>query len=728
MNPSNFFTNTRVGMMYLILKIYREDLVPLPLFVEDIENNVQLKTLTYGNFTPRQIEKRYLYTDKLLNYSVKEIIEKMVEFRKDNKIYIPIDYNYDILFPKKYEKGDSVTFNAKINSIDKKTKEETTTTKELTGKILVVNGDDAYDFLVVFVKGYEESFDVSKDDIVEKKEKKERKEFYNIGTKEFTENLLPILYFQYQKDFSIITGVLQSNQYSENRYLYNKIFDVFRDISKIKNSYNEIQVLQNIQESFLKEYNDNIPTPDFWILMENNLYTLDINSLDNENNTIRKKDIYVGEYIKTFISVEKAERELLRPKGITSADELTSKLEELTLQIKEKEAEKVFINSNEYLQQKIAIINEKRQADKQNPLRKASNYIQRAKEFQSVNAEYKGNEYLDDIKIPKEKVKKEVIAEAVEVKSSSIDDKIKGLRIALKFAKGDSASLIEKKIKGFEIAKKMQKFKTGGGVKNTEKYNVWSDALGKYVTIQGEQNLDKLHEELSKIEVTSFPKKVTYDQIKEKEIFIKYQANKMANGGGVSKENSIKEFFKKFGFNVEDIQKDEYSNGIEGWIVFYDNKNKYRVIDYSVAMYLIVHDKTTNKSDIIKQSKSFNIDNFATGGGITDALELLKNKIRNISKKMEYDGESGYGGYVVYLDKEKIEISTYTNLSPYSAQASDEVKVLFNAPNKTMIIFSTNVFERFEDNNSFEKYGGIKYIYEPLTNKIASEILEKIKL
>jgi hypothetical protein len=56
------------------------------------------------------------------------------------------------------------------------------------------------------------------------------------------------------------------------------------------------------------------------------------------------------------------------------------------------------------------------------------------------------------------------------------------------------------------------------------------DALGKYVTIQGEQNLDKLHEELSKIEVTSFPKKVTYDQIKEKEIFIKYQANKMANG------------------------------------------------------------------------------------------------------------------------------------------------------------------------------------------------------
>ena len=103
-----------------------------------------------------------------------------------------------------------------------------------------------------------------------------------------------------------------------------------------------------------------------------------------------------------------------------------------------------------------------------------------------------------------------------------------------------------------------------------------------------------------------------------------YRRGAMAKGGSVvSKENSIKEFFKKFGFNVEDIQKDEYSNGIEGWIVFYDNKNKYRVIDYSVAMYLIVHDKTTNKTDIIKQSKSFNIDNFAKGGSIKNGYMVF---------------------------------------------------------------------------------------------------------
>lgn len=102
------------------------------------------------------------------------------------------------------------------------------------------------------------------------------------------------------------------------------------------------------------------------------------------------------------------------------------------------------------------------------------------------------------------------------------------------------------------------------------------------------------------------------------------KSKKYSGGGGVSKETNIKAFFKNFGFNVEDIQPDEYGNGIEGWIVFYDNKNKYRVIDYSTAKYLMVHDKTTNKTDIIKQSKLFNIDEYSKGGGTKQKQKINK--------------------------------------------------------------------------------------------------------
>ena len=115
------------------------------------------------------------------------------------------------------------------------------------------------------------------------------------------------------------------------------------------------------------------------------------------------------------------------------------------------------------------------------------------------------------------------------------------------------------------------------------------------------------------------------------------------------------------------------------------------------------------------------------GKGDSD-LDSLKKNIINRSKKMKVNGESGYGGYVVYLDGNKIQISNYKDLTPYSAQATDtEVKVSFTASNGDMIIFSTQVNERLVDSKSFEKYGGIKYIFEPLTNEISEEILNKIE-
>lgn len=453
--PYRFFNETRIGYMYYILRVFRQDLVPLSMFKdEDISQFVILQNETYS-FSKRERELKYGFTDKQLNYSVKQIIEKMVEFRKDNKIFIPVGYNYDDFFQADYKKGDTVTFNVEILSIDKKTKAETTTKKELTGIIKVVNNEDNPDFLEVFVKGYEDLFDVAKSNIVVKAEKKEKKDFYTIGTKEFTENLLPILYFQYQKTDKEKVFINDTDSNNDS------IYDVFQTISYKDNLSN----LKQKQKQFLDDYKSNIDVSTFWTLIQNNLYDKQITGYNPIDYKRFVNDIYSGEYIKTFINIEKAERELLIPKGINNAEELGSKLEDLTLQIKDKDAEKVEINSDTYLFKKVQIIEQKRQLEKLNPLRKASNYIQRVKEFKSVNVEYKGNEYLDDVKVEKVKVQKEQIIDLPPVQTKTlttnapqgIDNRIKGLKIALKFAKGESASSIQKRIKGLEIAQRMKK-------------------------------------------------------------------------------------------------------------------------------------------------------------------------------------------------------------------------------------------------------------------------------
>lgn len=113
-----------------------------------------------------------------------------------------------------------------------------------------------------------------------------------------------------------------------------------------------------------------------------------------------------------------------------------------------------------------------------------------------------------------------------------------------------------------------------------------------------------------------------------------------------------------------------------------------------------------------------NLDVMAGGGGITDSkISELHKKIRNQTKSSD----------VLYLSRDKkINIGDYSNLTPYAAQAGDELKVSFNAPNSTMLIFSNKVQDRFEDRKSFEKYKGLIYIFEPLTEEVASEILSVV--
>ena len=103
-------------------------------------------------------------------------------------------------------------------------------------------------------------------------------------------------------------------------------------------------------------------------------------------------------------------------------------------------------------------------------------------------------------------------------------------------------------------------------------------------------------------------------------------------------------------------------------------------------------------------------------------INKLSEIIKNNAKK-----SSGCSSDCVYLNSEKINIAGYNNLQFYSAQAGiNEVKVTFsNYPYQ--YIFSTAVKEKIEDRKSFEKYGGLIYIIEPLTEELATLILSTLK-
>ena len=116
---------------------------------------------------------------------------------------------------------------------------------------------------------------------------------------------------------------------------------------------------------------------------------------------------------------------------------------------------------------------------------------------------------------------------------------------------------------------------------------------------------------------------------------------------------------------------------------------------------------------------------------------MNKTQIRAAKLKSLYDNiystsmeQYGAYSYVVYLHgKKTISIGSYKDIMPYSAQVTgnNEFKVGFSdTKNKTQVIFTTNVDAKKEDRDSYNKYGGLIYIFEPITDKIASEIMKKV--
>lgn len=100
----------------------------------------------------------------------------------------------------------------------------------------------------------------------------------------------------------------------------------------------------------------------------------------------------------------------------------------------------------------------------------------------------------------------------------------------------------------------------------------------------------------------------------------------------------------------------------------------------------------------------------------TTNIKELSKKIRRRCKKVY-----GFEGYVLYLPTDnKVDIGDYKNLKIYAAQAGEtSVEVSFNLSTREMVKFSTKVDSKSTNKESYEKYGGIIYTYEPLTEEIA---------
>ena len=104
------------------------------------------------------------------------------------------------------------------------------------------------------------------------------------------------------------------------------------------------------------------------------------------------------------------------------------------------------------------------------------------------------------------------------------------------------------------------------------------------------------------------------------------------------------------------------------------------------------------------------------------SIESLNAKIRRISKRIS---ESDVESNVVYLNDKVINIGRYTKCSPDKCQADgSKTKISFFLGERKYLIFSSSVKSPKVDTNSYDNYGGIIYILEPITEEIAKELIK----
>lgn len=412
--------NKPVGRMYEYVNAFRPDLVPLSL----IKNDEKLSEMNraFKNDRNSTYAIQGYVDEKDLNYTPQDMIDKVVQFHREQKFSFPSDYKPKIEF----KIGDEVFYETKRGK--KKGKIESVNNQPFNSFDLEIGKDDFIENIPInklsLVKADKYKNEPFNPFI---KDKTKTEEFYNNYGAGDLKNPSQFIQFDYIKDMT-------------------KWVD-FMDALKNKNTYRN------------NYYDDNL-----W---------------------------WSTDFPLAFKRLKKAEDDFLRPKGISNKSELEDRLKELTADIDDLIVQKKALTEQENLQESANLISAQRQEELALGIRKPSTYKERAKEFMSSNADYKGNDYLlvlsekflskniesvellrktakykELSKSEQKKLEKKVVSRlkldktkkkttATSNNETFIDKRIKALKLLLKV--NPKNEFAKKNIKTLELAKKFKK-------------------------------------------------------------------------------------------------------------------------------------------------------------------------------------------------------------------------------------------------------------------------------
>ncbi len=365
---NNRGSGVRLGAMYHFLRAMRPDLVPLNL-IKNTEQSVE----NYRNST-RPIQP------ETLNYTLDDLIEKLVQLHKDKKVAYPENYtsdwedlvqdaDYD------YQVGDKVEFTTKRG---RKKKGVVVDKNSGFNEADIQVGEDEDN---VFEEIQFSSMELIKDK-PEKKAKKEKLKPFAWGSKEWKDKIKDISDYQ------------QWTKENMRRYT----FDGGREANNSQFADPKTNAFNYTIQDYVSN-TDLLDLPkwiDFQEYMKNEAQSSSYYSRGYKTGVsgYNSEPFWDLEYPLMIKNIKKAEKEVLRPLGINNLQDLENKIKELKTEKTNLETKAKELSDPANIEVRADKIAEQKEKELKEGIRTASNYKNRAAEFASSNPDYKGNDYL----------------------------------------------------------------------------------------------------------------------------------------------------------------------------------------------------------------------------------------------------------------------------------------------------------------------------------------------